>query len=506
MATLPELLERVHGAEPGPHVIAAFDYDGTLIRGFSAKAFYEHRLRSRQVGPKELATLLAATQQGFSDDETFARFMNDSLAHWAGLADEELDVLGRRLFKEGIASRLHREAYALVEAHRRMGHTLVLASSALRYQTEPMAQALGFDHVLHTEVEIRDGLLTGRALGMPMYGEQKARGLFELAEREGADLTKSFGYSNGGEDVPFLSTVMYPTAVEPDGKLRRAAELRAWPVLRCKPTGTRPGPIDVARTAGFYGGFFTTMGAGIGVGLLRRSRRTFLDIAIGTGSEVSLAIAGVDVKVIQGAEHLWGPRPAVFIFNHTSKMDAFVAMKLLRENFTGVAKAEAKSVPVFGQLFQAAGMAFIERGNTAQALDALAPVVEKLRSGTSIVLSPEGTRTPTPRLGPFKKGAFHMAMQGGVPIVPMLFRGVDAVQWRGAQVVRPGTVEVVVLPPVDTSGWRGETVDEHRDAVRALMLDTLENWPGDVPPALPRPESENEPEPESESESEEMPV
>lgn len=209
-------------------------------------------------------------------------------------------------------------------------------------------------------------------------------------------------------------------------------------------------------------------------------------MAIGVGSEVSLAIAGVQVDVVQGAEHLWGPRPAVFVFNHTSKMDAFVAMKLLRENFTGVSKAEAKKVPMFGQLFQAAGMAFVERGNTAQALDALAPVTEKLRSGTSIVLSPEGTRTPTPRLGPFKKGAFHMAMQAGVPMVPMLFRGVDEVQWRGAQVVRPGRVEVVVLPPVDTSDWTAETVTDHRDEVRGLMLDTLAHWPGDTRAALPQ--------------------
>jgi len=486
MATLDDLVARVYLADRGPHVIAAFDYDGTLIRGFSAQAFYEHRLRARQLGPRELATLLAATQQEFTDDAAFARFMDDSLAHWAGLADEELETLGRKLFKGTIASRLHREAYRLVEAHRAMGHTLVLASSALRYQTEPMAQALGFDHVLNSEVELdADGRLTGRALGIPLYGEQKARGLFELAVREGADLERSFGYSNGGEDVPFLETVGFPCAVEPDKKLQRAAELRAWPVLRCKPAGTRPGVTDIARTAAFYGGFASAVGAGIGVGLLRQSRQAFVDVAIGVGSEVSLAIAGVEVRVIEGAEHLWGPRPAVFVFNHTSKMDAFVAMKLLREDFTGVAKAEAKNVPMFGQLFQAAGMAFVERGNTKQSLDALAPVVEKLRAGTSIVLSPEGTRTPTPRLGPFKKGAFHMAMQGGVPMVPMLFRGVDEIQWRGAQVVRPGVVEVVVLPPVDTTDWRPETVTEHRDEVRALMLDTLEHWPGDALPALP---------------------
>lgn len=486
MASVDELIERVYAADRGPEVIAAFDYDGTLIRGFSAKAFYEHRLRSRKLGPRELVTLLAATRTAF-DDESFTEFMNDSLSHWAGLDDTEMEELGASLFKHGIASRLFRESYALVEAHRAMGHTLVLASSALRYQTQPMAQALGFDHELHSAVELdAEGKLTGRALGRPLYGEGKSRGLFDLATALGADLERSFGYSNGGEDVPFLETVGFPCAIEPDDKLLRAAELRAWPVLRCEPVGTRPGVTDLVRTGAFYGGFASAVGAGIGVGLLRQSRQAFVDVAIGVGSEVSLAIAGVQVKVVQGAEHLWGPRPAVFVFNHTSKMDAFIAMKLLREGFTGVSKAEAKKVPMFGQLFQAAGMAFIERGNTTQALDALAPVTEKLRGGTSIVLSPEGTRTPTPRLGPFKKGAFHMAMQAGVPMVPMLFRGVDQIQWRGAQVVRPGTVEVVVLPPVDTSSWTAETVTDHRDEVRGLMLDTLAHWPGAARPALPQ--------------------
>jgi putative phosphoserine phosphatase/1-acylglycerol-3-phosphate O-acyltransferase len=365
-----------------------------------------------------------------------------------------------------------------------MGHTLVLASSALRYQTAPWAQELGMDHVLQTEVELAGGVLTGRVLGPPMYGAQKARGLEALAAEHDLDLDASFAYSNGGEDVPFLSATGHATAIEPDERLAAEARERGWPVLRCRARGGRPGPLDLARTGAFYGTFFSTLGVGVGVGLLNRSRRSLLDVALGVGSELSLAVAGVQVDVVSGAEHLVGTRPAVFVFNHTSKMDAFVAMKLVRGEVTGVAKAEAKRVPVFGQLFQIAGMAFLDRKDPARAVEALAPVVEKLRSGTSIIVSPEGTRTPTPRLGPFKKGPFHIAMQAGVPIVPMLFRGVDEVQWRGAQVVRPGRVEVVVLPPVDTSDWAAATVAEHRDHVRGLMLDALDAWPGARRPQL----------------------
>jgi putative phosphoserine phosphatase/1-acylglycerol-3-phosphate O-acyltransferase len=169
----------------------------------------------------------------------------------------------------------------------------------------------------------------------------------------------------------------------------------------------------------------------------------------------------------------------VFVFNHQSKLDPIVLMKLLRSNFTGVGKAEVKKIPGFGQFFQLAGMAFVERGNTAQARSVLDPVVEKIRSEQlSLAMSPEGTRSATPRLGRFKKGAFHIAMQSEFPMVPIVMRNVGEVMWRGSQVIRPGTVDVVVLPPVDTSEWTTETIDEHVAEVREMFVRTLADWPG----------------------------
>ena len=151
--------------------------------------------------------------------------------------------------------------------------------------------------------------------------------------------------------------------------------------------------------------------------------------------------------------------------------------KLLRTDFTGVAKKEAANVPGFGQFFRLAGVAFIDRSNPRKAREALQPAVEKLLSGTSLVLAPEGTRSATPRLGPFKKGAFHIAMQAQVPMVPIVLRNVGELMWRGSQTLRGGTIEVCVLPPVDTSDWRRETVSDHVADVRKLFLDTLEHWP-----------------------------
>src|SRR6185503_1216920 len=193
---------------------------------------------------------------------------------------------------------------------------------------------------------------------------------------------------------------------------------------------------------------------------------------------LGLALAGIDVDV-RGAEHLWSARPCVFVFNHQSKVDVALLMKLLRGGFTGVAKAEAASIPLWGQMFSLAGVAFVERGNARQSKEALEPAVRKMRDeGWSLAIAPEGTRSPTPRLGPFKKGAFHIAMQAGVPMVPIVIHDAGEVMWRSAQTIRPGTVHVVVLPPIETSGWRVETLNQHVGDVRDLFVRTLDAWPG----------------------------
>jgi putative phosphoserine phosphatase / 1-acylglycerol-3-phosphate O-acyltransferase len=369
--------------------------------------------------------------------------------------------------------------WELVEAHHAMGHTVVLASSATRFQVDPMAEAIGADHVLCTPLEVVDGVMTGRTGGTPLWGNQKAQAVIDLARSKNIDLPRSFGYSNGDEDVPFLSAVGHPTAVQPDKGLRAEAERRGWPVLDCVPRGKRPGVADLARTGAFYGAFAGGFVAGLGAGLLNRNRKQVIDITSAIGTDLGFALAGVEVEVVEGAEHLWSHRPAVFIFNHQSNIDAVVAMKLVRNSFTGVAKKEAKNIPGFGQLFQIGQVAFIDRGNVKDPRAVLAPAVEKIREqGLSIVLSPEGTRSPTPRLGPFKKGAFHIAMQAGVPIVAMVMKGQNEVMWRGSQTVRPGRIEVVVLPPFETTDWKVEDVGKHADEVRNAFLHTLSHWPG----------------------------
>ncbi|HUR75649.1 MAG TPA: HAD-IB family hydrolase [Sporichthya sp.] len=484
--TLDKQLADIFSAPRGPEIGAFFDYDGTVITGYSATTFYSQRLKDFDIGLQELAKTLLFSMRGVQDEEDFAALLELAGSAWKDKTEEEMEQLGKKLFVSEIAGKLHTEVWEIAEAHRAMGHTVVLASSATRFQVEPMAQAIGADHVLCTPLEVLDGVLTGKTGGTPLWGNNKAQAVIDLARSKGIDLTRSFGYSNGDEDVPFLTAVGHPTAVQPDNGLREEAERRGWPVLECVPRGKRPGVADIARTGAFYGAFAGAFVAGLGAGLLNRNRHQIIDITSSIGTDLGFALAGVEIAVLDGAEHLWSHRPAVFIFNHQSNIDAVVAMKLVRTGYTGVAKKEAKNIPGFGQLFQIADVAFIDRGNVSDPRAVMAPAVDKLRNGLSIVLAPEGTRSPTPRLGPFKKGAFHIARQAGVPIVAMVMKGQNEVMWRGSQTVRPGKIEVVVLPPFETADWKIQEIGKHTTTIRNAFLHTLAHWPGR--PAAPEPE------------------
>jgi putative phosphoserine phosphatase/1-acylglycerol-3-phosphate O-acyltransferase len=146
----------------------------------------------------------------------------------------------------------------------------------------------------------------------------------------------------------------------------------------------------------------------------------------------------------------------------------------LRRDIAGVGKKEIRDMPLIGKTLELAGTIFIDRENSASAIEAMKPLVDAMRNqGKSVVISPEGTRSITPKLSPFKKGAFHLAIQAGVPVVPIVIHNAGDVAPKGDFTFRPATVEVDVLPAVDTRNWRPETIEEHIAEVRGMFLDVL---------------------------------
>ncbi|MGZ4665751.1 MAG: HAD-IB family hydrolase [Frankiaceae bacterium] len=470
-----QLISDAEAGPRGPHVGAFFDFDGTLIDGYSLSAFARHHLRSAQVAPADLGRMLLTGLRGVSSEQDFERFTTLSMRVWAGRSEDELAELGERLWVQGIAGSLYPEAWRLVEAHLRVGHTVVLASSATRFQVEPAARAMGVRHIIVSPVEIVNGICTGRPGGPLLWRAGKAAAVRAFAADHDVDLRESYAYSNGDEDVPFLRTVGRARALNPGRELAAAARHYGWPAARFRSRG-RAGVRDIAHTAGSLAGLLGGFTTGVALGALTGSRREAVDLGTTLGGELGSVLAGVRLDV-RGAEHL-ATRPAVFLFNHQSQLDVLILAKLLRGGFTGVAKKELAGSPGFGLMFRLADVAFVDRGNAAQAHKALESAVQKLRDGISLVIAPEGTRSATPALGPFKKGAFHVAMQAGVPMVPIVIRNAGELMWRGASTIRSGTVQVVVLPPMPTLGWTVDELDEHLEEVRQQFLATLGDWPG----------------------------
>jgi putative phosphoserine phosphatase/1-acylglycerol-3-phosphate O-acyltransferase len=475
VSTLAERIAEIEAQPEGRGIAAFFDFDGTLIAGYSGNEFYRARLRSGDVGPVELARTLRAVADMRLRGADVEGLMQTAISVWEGRVVDDMEQLSERLMLKRIAGMLFPEALELVDAHRRMGHLVVLASSATRYQVEPLAAELLIDEILCTEVEVVNGVFTGKLASPVRWGEGKADVVREFAAERGLDLGACFAYGNGDEDVAFLETVGNPRPLNPEPGLTKVATERGWPITRLTPrdgNGLRP----VVRTAAALTGMAAAAWVGAGVGLLNRSRRVAANVAAGMGSDLALALAGVRLEVT-GEENLWSQRPAVFMFNHQSSLDTLVIGSLVRRDFSGIAKKEAARDPRFAPIGALLNVVYIDRANSERAREAMQPVVDRLRHGVSIAIAPEGTRTPTPRLRPFKKGAFHIAMQAGVPIVPIVLRNAGQLMWRGEMVVHPGTLQVAVLEPISTEGWRVEDLDKHVAEVRGLFQATLERWP-----------------------------
>ena len=467
-----QLTHEIRTGPPGSRVGAFFDLDQTLFAGFSATAFTRDQFSSGRLSPRDLLDSARATLSFSLGKMGFSSFVTATSAVYRGMKESVLEEAGQRAFDEYLATEIYPESRALVKAHQDMGHTVAIITSATRYQADPVAKELGIEHVLFTRLAVEEGVLTGGVVRPTCYGEGKAEAARSLSSKYDLDLEQSYFYSDSHEDLPLFEIVGRPRPLNPTRRLAQIAKERQWPVRRFTSRGT-PTVGDVVRTGLLYTALAPSVGFGIAAGLLNRSKREAFNVMGSVWGDVAASAAGIDLRV-EGEEHLWSHRPAVFIFNHQSGLEMILLLKMLRRDFTGIAKQELRNNPVFGPLFRASGVVFVDRSNTAKAIQALGPAVEALRHGRSLIIAPEGTRSKTPTVGPFKKGAFRLAMEAGVPIVPIVFRNVLDALPKGAAIVRPAVVEAVVLEPIDTSSWTLDTLEHHIEDVRNRYIEILD--------------------------------
>jgi 1-acyl-sn-glycerol-3-phosphate acyltransferase len=169
------------------------------------------------------------------------------------------------------------------------------------------------------------------------------------------------------------------------------------------------------------------------------------------GARNWLRLSGMKVKVV-GLEHLDAKQPYVFISNHRSYLDTATLFAFLDRRIGLIAKKELLKVPILGYGMGYVNVMAIDRTNRERAVQTMKAATDRLRSGISFGVFAEGTRALPHQFLPFKKGAFYMAAEAGVSIVPVAIKNTDVLMGKGTGVARTGTIEMVILPPVSTEG------------------------------------------------------
>jgi putative phosphoserine phosphatase/1-acylglycerol-3-phosphate O-acyltransferase len=480
MSRHKEITKVVGSAPDGPAVGAFFDFDGTLIAGFSVFAFIKEQVLRAEMSPRELTELIAAMTSYGLGRLGFSGLMVAAAKMLRGVSEDSYAEFGEEVYREHLARQIYPESRALVEAHLEKGHTVAIISSATRYQIESAAADLGIDTIICTRLAVENGHFTGAVVRPTCWGQGKVAAARDLVKSRGVNLDESFFYTDSHEDLALLELVGRPQPLNPNDKLTAIAERRGWPVRRFASRG-QPRVSDYLRSLAATWSIVPAFAAALPIWALTGSIRESQNFASSVFGDFAAALVGLRLN-IKGEHHVWEKRPAVFIFNHQSKADVIIMAKLLRRDIAGVGKKEIRQYPLIGQILEFAGVVFIDRQHSASAIEAMTPLVDSMRyDGKSVVIAPEGTRAVSPRLGRFKKGAFHLAMQAGVPVVPVVIHNAIDVAPKGDFVFRSATVDIEVLPPVDTSEWRAKTIDRHVADVRNQFLHVLhqreEPWP-----------------------------
>ncbi|MHB8464818.1 MAG: HAD-IB family hydrolase [Acidimicrobiales bacterium] len=431
---------------------AFFDLDRTLLTGASSPILAA-ALGAAGVAPDR--NLPGAGVIGYAYDKFGENLLVMGLARAAALAARGWDVArvagAAERAADGLVAVVAPYARPLLDQHRREGVLTVIATTTPEHLVRPLAERLGVDDVIATRYEVRDGRYTGRLDGPFVWSLGKLGAVRGWAQARGIDLDECWAYSDSIYDVPLLSAVGHPCAVNPDPRLRLLALARRWPLLWLDV------PPGVPKFAGLEP----------------------LDVIRVFSRPQLFPYARFDIG---GVERIPSDGAAIVVANHRSYFDtAAVGMTVLQGGravrFLG--KKEVFDAPVIGPLASAMGGIRVDRGTGSAA--PLREAERALAAGDLVALMPQGT---IPRGKAFfeptlqgRSGAARLAAASGAPVIPIGVWGTEQVWPRSARlpnitnVRHPPTVRVRVGPPV--TGLRGENLVADTERIMAAIMKLL---------------------------------
>ncbi len=189
--------------------------------------------------------------------------------------------------------------------------------------------------------------------------------------------------------------------------------------------------------------------------------------------KVALLLGGVVIDV-KGRENIPPDRPAIFMANHQSNFDIPILYAGLPLQFRWLAKKELFDVPGFGYAMKRAGYIPVDRADRMKAIASMKDAAERIRQGSSVIIFPEGTRSPDGNLLPFKKGGFMLALESQAPIVPVAISGSRDLMPKHQLRIRGGTVNIRIFPPLETADRTAADRDRMMGDVQAAIASAVE--------------------------------
>lgn len=186
-----------------------------------------------------------------------------------------------------------------------------------------------------------------------------------------------------------------------------------------------------------------------------------------------LMVSRVPVRV-HGLTNIEPGKSYIYMANHQSNFDIPVLLGYLPVQFRWLAKAELFKIPVFGRAMLGAGYVKIDRFNQESAFKSISEAAQRMKNGVSVMIFPEGTRSRDGNISPFKKGGFVMAVDSGVPIVPIILKGTRSIMAKSSLRINRGAVEMQIAKPIDTTGYSRETKEDLMKQVRTVICENFD--------------------------------
>jgi HAD superfamily hydrolase (TIGR01490 family) len=255
---------------PDPSAAAFFDVDNTIMQGASIYHFARGLAARDFFTWRDLAKFawkqVSFRVKGVEDPSDMEEAKEAALAFVAGHRVDEVVSLGEEIYDELMADRIWSGSRALAQMHLDAGQRVWLVTAAPAELASLISRRLGLTGALGTVADIRDGVYTGSLVGEPLHGPAKAEAIRALADREGLDLSRCSAYSDSANDLPMLSLVGHPMAINPDARLKRIARDNGWPIRDFR-TGRKAARVGIPAAAGAG-----AVAGGIAVGLAVRRR------------------------------------------------------------------------------------------------------------------------------------------------------------------------------------------------------------------------------------------